>query len=725
MRTGLEYRRSRDVGILAFLYVLIGGIPLCADATETIGSPITNVTATASSSNAEDMGPEKTVDGSGLDDNDQHSISTTDMWLSRLGDSTPSIQFQFDKPYSLSQMWVWNHNQLIERFIGLGAKDVVVEYSTDGATWTVLEGTTQFSQATSSADYTPNTIIEFEGVWAKHVRITITDNFGIMPQYGLSEVRFFYFIPVQAAKPSPGDGSIDVPRDTHLSWIEGEYAEKHNVYLGTSFEDVNSADPDTLVREGQAEVGYTPDAAFEFGRTYFWRVDEVNGAPDYTVFKGDVWSFTAEPYAIPVEMITSTASSSHQANTGPENTINGVGLDELDRHSTQAVEMWLSGIGDLAPSIEYEFDRPYKLHEMWVWNSNQLIENLVGAGAKDVVIEYSTDGIRWTVLEDVPQFAQAPGTADYIANTIIDFSGALAKFVKITVEAGYGVLPQYGLSAVRFYYIPTFPREPQPVDGGTSAGVDVALGWRAGREAVSHEVYLGTDANDLILISTTDDSSYTANDLNYDMTYDWQIVEVNEAEIPSSYAGAVWSFSTRAFAIVDDFESYDDDCKRIFFFWKDGLGHLGGTDIEDCEVAPSNGNDSGSIVGHNLAPFAEQTIVNVNSRQSMPLIYDNSLGTSEAKLTLAGQDWTTSGVKTLSLFFYGQPGNSGQVYVKVNDTKLVYSGDGDDLTQEQWQQWNIDLTSLDGLQNVTTLTIGVDGVDAAGMLYIDDIRLYP
>ena len=46
-------------------------------------------------------------------------------------------------------------------------------------------------------------------------------------------------------------------------------------------------------------------------------------------------------------------------------------------------------------------------------------------------------------------------------------------------------------------------------------------------------------------------------------------------------------------------------------------------------------------------------------------------------------------------------------------------------TAAQWQQWDIDLTPLDGLQNVTTLTIGVDGASAAGMLYIDDIRLYP
>jgi len=127
-------------------------------------------------------------------------------------------------------------------------------------------------------------------------------------------------------------------------------------------------------------------------------------------------------------------------------------------------------------------------------------------------------------------------------------------------------------------------------------------------------------------------------------------------------------------------------------------------------------------VGNAMAPFAEKTIVNVDSRQSLPLEYDNAFGASETVLTLAGQDWTTSGVQTLSLFFYGQTDNSGQLYVKINDAKVVYDAD---INQEQWQRWNIDLTRLDGLQNVTTLTIGVDGATAAGTLYIDDIRLYP
>jgi len=524
-----------------------------------------------------------------------------------------------------------------------------------------------------------------------------------------------------AKKPSPENEQTDVIRDATLTWESGQFAVTHNVYVGTSFEDVNNAT--TGVSMGQTDSAYDA-GVLAFGQTYYWRVDEVNSAPDNTIFKGDVWSFTVEPYSIPVEMISATASSSHSDVMGPENTINGVGLDELDQHSTEGTDMWLSGMGDAAPSIQYEFDKAYKLHELWVWNSNQLIEAFVGIGAKDVTIEYSIDGTEWVILENASEFSQAPGNASYTANTIVDFGGALAKQVKITINSGYGMLPQYGLSEVRFYYIPTLAREPQPANGAITDGANVVLSWRAGREAASHQVYLGTDAGELALAGTATENSYDAGVLDYDTTYYWQITEVNEAETPSFYAGPIWSFTTPAFGTVDSFDLYDDNCERIFFAWEDGLGHSGGEDIEGCDVAPSNGNGGGSIVGNDMAPFAEQTIVYAG-RQSLPFDYDNAFGQSEATLTLDGQDWTASGVQSLSLMFYGSSDNSGQLYVKINNTKVVYDGAAEDIKGSQWQAWIIDLTALSGLQNVMSLTIGVEGASAAGRLYIDEIRLYP
>jgi hypothetical protein len=530
-----------------------------------------------------------------------------------------------------------------------------------------------------------------------------------------------------ASSAQPEDGADDVLRDLGLTWSAGKFAVSHDVYLGTDFADVNSADADNplgvLASQGQTEASYDP-GRLEFGQTYFWRVDEVNGAPDRTVFKGEVWRFEVEPFAIAVTDITATATSSHDASMTPEKTIDGSGLNALDQHSTEATAMWLSGMGDPSPSIQYEFDKAYKLHELWVWNSNQPVESFVGLGAKDVTIETSTDGVAWTVLADTPPFAQAPGQANYAHNTTIDLGGTVAQYVKLTISAGHGMIPQYGLSEVRFLYVPTNARELQPADGTTTASADVVLSWRAGREAASHEVYLGTDPNGLSLTATTQETSYQTADLDYATTYYWQIVEVNDAEDPQAYASDIVSFTTPAYGTVDSFDQYNNDCERIFFAWEDGLGHNGGEDLDNCNVAPSNGNGGGSIVGHAQAPFAETSIV--RSGQSMPLEYDNAFGPSEATLSLDSQDWTANGIQSLSLYFRGDPGNTGQLYIKINNTKVSYDGLSDALQRGQWLPWNIDLSTVAGnLQSITSLSIGIDGGSASGMLYIDDIRLYP
>jgi len=593
-----------------------------------------------------------------------------------------------------------------------GSVDLLIVLDTRDAQWTVewfVDGISKRTFSYTTGNPTDITHVGFGGL---ATTIGTIDDFLLqIPETKLASV------------PSPDDGQADVLRDSDLSWTPGISAVAHDVYLGERFEDVNTA---TVPTAAGLDVNSLDPGHLEFGQTYFWRVDEVNGAPDNTVHKGDVWSFTVEPFAIPVEMITATASSSNADNMGPENTINGIGLDELDQHSTEPTEMWLSGVGDPAPLIQYEFDKAYKLHEMLVWNSNQLVEAFVGIGAKDVVIETSLDGAEWTVLEGATQFAQAPGTADYVANTIVDFGGALARYVKITVNGGYGMLPQYGLSAVRFVYIPTFAREPQPADGDITEAADVVLNWRAGREAAAHEVYLGTDPADLALLATTDTSSFLAEGLDYDQSYYWQVVEINEAETPSAHAGPVWQIITPAYGTVDSFDLYDDDCNRIFFAWEDGWGHNGGEDIEDCDEPASTGNGGGSIVGNASSPFAEQTIVYAGS-QSMPLEYDNASGLSEATLVLDGQDWTASGIQTLSLFFRGaSDNNGGQLYAKINNTKVSYDVDPVNLSRAIWHPWTIDLSTVGAnLSSVSLLTIGVEGAEATGIVYIDEIRLYP
>ena len=99
--------------------------------------------------------------------------------------------------------------------------------------------------------------------------------------------------------PNPMDGKEDVPFDTELAWSAGFYAVTHDVYIGTTFDDVNDASRanpgDVLVSQGQAATTYAPPSHFELGQMYYWRIDEVNAAPDNTIYTGTVWNFTIEP----------------------------------------------------------------------------------------------------------------------------------------------------------------------------------------------------------------------------------------------------------------------------------------------------------------------------------------------------------------------------------------------------------------------------------------------
>ncbi len=534
----------------------------------------------------------------------------------------------------------------------------------------------------------------------------------------------------KARNQSPADNVTDIPRDVILSWTPGEYAPPtngHKVYISENFSDVN----DGIGGIAQDANSYTPPQRLDFGTTYYWRVDEVNGPPDYTVFEGRVWSFTTEPVAYAIGNITATASSS-DPNKGPENAINGSGLDSSGLlHGKLGIDsMWLSSMTGPQPTwIEFQFDDFYKLHEMWVWNSNESLEPVIGLGFKDVSIEYSVNGTDYTTLGTTHEFARAPGLADYAHNTTVDLSGVAAKYVKLTANSNWGgLLPQFGLSEVRFFYIPVHAREPSPDSGAKDISIgtidkpiDVTIGFRAGREAAEHDVYFSTDEQAVIdgnaPVTTVTETSYGLLSLDLGNIYYWRVDEVNKAETPTTWQGDVWNFTTQEFFILDDFESYNDlnptepESNRIYLAWLDGYDQ------------PTNG----SVVGYDVAPFAEQTIVH-SGKQSMPLAYNNTGGAaySEAERTfIAAQNWTLAGATTLVLYFHGAEGNTGQLYVKVDGSKVVYDGNAGDIAKVEWKQWNINLAQLSvDLQNITKLAIGIDGNGAGGKLYVDDIRLY-
>jgi len=158
---------------------------------------------------------------------------------------------------------------------------------------------------------------------------------------------------------------------------------------------------------------------------------------------------------------------------------------------------------------------------------------------------------------------------------------------------------------------------------------------------------------------------------------------------------------------------------RIFAAWLDGYDD------------PTNG----ALVGHELPPFVEQSIVHSGS-QSMPYFYDNSVGNSEATHPLEyPRDWTEKGVNTLSLWFRGEIFNSTeQMYVVLNDSAVVYNDDPEAVMAIEWTEWRIALQAFadQGVNLADVNTIGIGFGDrsnpqagGSGTMYFDDIRLYP
>ncbi len=540
----------------------------------------------------------------------------------------------------------------------------------------------------------------------------------------------------QAGSPVPADGGSDVLNNVELTWKTGEFAQSHTVYMSKNFNDVNDAIVSALVSEG-ADVNSLALENLDFGETYFWRVDEVNGTPDYTVFPGNVWSFEVEPYSLLISgsNIAATASSDTSVLSTPDMTVNGSGLDANDIHATNPETMWFSTSPDLDPWIQYEFDDVKKLDIMKVWNSNGASEIAIGWGVKDVRIEYSLDGENWDLLADASQFSRAPGLPGYDQYDEIDFGGVAAKYVRLDIESNWGgILMAYSLSEVQFYMIPTQARSPMPASGSVDVSPRTTLKWRAGRDAAEHTLYVSADENAVADGSagpvTSNTTSYDLGtlDLQLDETYYWRVDEVNEAEASPVWAGPVWNLSTPEFLTVDDFEGYGNlSPDRPFQTWLDGFGYS----ADDFFPVKYDGNGSGSGVGHDIwglsSPYydgsiMEDTITMAGSSQSLPLYYSNG-GVTDRKWAVP-QNWAVGGVQTLVLYFYGAPENTGQLYVQVNNgTQVMYDGSADAMSTPYWTQWNIDLVSLGAnLQAVTQLSIGVQG--GSGLVIIDDIRLY-
>lgn len=99
------------------------------------------------------------------------------------------------------------------------------------------------------------------------------------------DIWSFMVPPKKAYNPDPADGAEFVDPAITLTWMAGFGSKLHTVYLGTDYDQVDSASGGSP----QGAAAYQPANPLDPEKVYYWRVDEFDAVDTY---KGDIWSFT-------------------------------------------------------------------------------------------------------------------------------------------------------------------------------------------------------------------------------------------------------------------------------------------------------------------------------------------------------------------------------------------------------------------------------------------------
>ena len=466
--------------------------------------------------------------------------------------------------------------------------------------------------------------------------------------------------------PKPADGALNNDTWVNLSWTPGGFALSHDVYFGENFDDVDSGAEGTF--QGN-------QAATEF----------IVGFPGFAIPEGLVPGTT---YYWRVDEV-----------------------NEAEPNSPWKGSVWSFAI---PPKTAYFPDPADGAEAVSV---DVQLNWMPGFGA---ILNYAYFGDNF---EDVNNATGALplGGATYDPGPL-----KMAKTYYWRVDEFDAVTTHKG--SVWSFITEGAASSPSPAKGAVDVTQTPVLTWVPGVFADTHEVYFGADAASLELKGSGNlgSESYDPGQLDWNTTYYWRVDEANNANADSPWTGPLWSFTTANFLIIDDMESYNDidegepGSNRIYLAWIDGY---------------ENPAVNGSIVGNLNPPFAEQTIVH-SGNQSMPMAYDNAVGKSEATLTLtSNRDWTVNGVNRLTIWFRGTPSNAAeQMYVVLNGSAVVNHDNPDAAQAVGWNEWNIDLQAFAdqgvNLANVNSITLGLGNranpvAGGAGMMYFDDIRLYP
>ncbi len=518
------------------------------------------------------------------------------------------------------------------------------------------------------------------------------------------DVWSFTAAPVAAWAPAPGDAAAYVASNAVLSWTAGMGATTHDVYFGSDRTAVESGAAEAQKATKQPTTTYTP-AGLEAGKTYYWRVDEVQ--PSGTKVTGPVWSFTVRPVIAKSDpsLVGWWKMDDEKSNVavdysgydnygtlmggpkfvegylgdalsfdGADDFVNCGVSDSVNKVDSVSVAAWIK-VNVLGRDHKIASNQSGTGYKMGVYTNN-MVEFEIRNATNQATLNRTAPG--GTVLQAgvwyhvVGVYEKGKAIRTYV-NGKLDRELATAEVVGTSPgalmlgrEAQAGAYWWNGLmDDVRVYSKaltseeiqkvmqgdPLLAWDPQPA---SNASVDIrsatSLNWMAGEQAAKHDVYFGKD-KDAVKMADATAPLYQGRQTGTNFSLDGKVefgggsyfwrIDEVEADETKIHKGVVWSFSIPGYLIVDEFENYTDE---------------EGSRIYETWIDGWT-NGTGSVAGNTTAPFAERTIIH-GGKQAMPMDYNNVKTPfySEVEQTFSPlQDWTGSGVTDLSLWFRGNP----------------------------------------------------------------------
>ncbi len=584
----------------------------------------------------------------------------------------------------------------------------------------------------------------------------------------------FFVPPRKAYQPSPADGAKYLNLDVKPSWTRGLAAKLHYVYFGDNLDQVSNA----TGAAGQIATAYTPAGPLANNKTYYWRVDEFDGA---TTHKGDVWSFRTI-VNIPVTdptllgwwkfdtsdstILDWSGHGNHGAIVGNVqwvSTLFNLGLQFLGDYEGYvrlppglvteekgSILMWVNtnqtndegmlwygteingngygGENEIHVNIDDPGQLDFFLEEDGAGSDITINGPLIaGTGWTHVAATWDvTDGCRLYV--NGVEVGKAAHNTNASSITTMRLGNAYSGDVYYEGMMDDVRLFDHAITAAQVSEIMNKGEDPLMAGSANpSSGARVPFNmalpllWSAGKEAAQHDVYFGL-SRDAVEFANASDTTGLYRGRQTGTSYSPpEGVQFNGGpyywridEVNKN--GTITTGAVWNFSVTD-YLLVDD-----FESYNDILAGQAGSRLVYATWVDGYGTTTnGSTIGYPQGASMEPGIV-YGGRQSVPLAYNNSTASSSevtvnpANLAI-GRNWTTGSPQALVLWFHGGPTNAvtQRMYVKINGVKVPYPGPAADIARVRWTQWNIDLAALGAnLSNVTQLAIGFERTGATG-----------